>query len=437
MSAAGSLQASQLQPYLVEAEALLAQSRQHEAEWLRQARHNALQVFYKQGYPNTRLEAWKYTRLNLDTKAFHLARPVQVYADALNHLPLLDLSPHRIVLMNGYVDKQLSRIDDLPAYVKVSSLCEEPELVKQTLQQQKPSDGLQALNLGVMQDGVVINIADGHELDVPLHIIHLTETDTPVASHNFNLISVGNNTRATIIESFHCLGGADYFSNSQSVIQLKQGAGLNHYRLQLDAQQAMHVSTREIQQGRDSHFSAFTLSLGGGTVRDALDVQMRGAGAECYLNGLFVANDRQHHDFHINVEHQAPQCLSREFYRGIAAGRGRGVFDGRVLVAAHAQGTDAAMSSKNLLLSAHAEIDVKPWLEIYADDVKCAHGATVGQIDAEALFYLRSRGVDEAEARSLLTFAFVNEVLDKISDVPIKKSLQAVVNTHLALQGAV
>jgi len=431
------------QPYVIEGEERVDHLRLHEPSWLNRLRRAALYDFHQRGFPGGKLEAWKHTRLNhLQRQRYHLAVPPR-HSSYDIALPWLAKAKHRLVMVNGCLNKHLSQFDGMPEGMSIltfrQALERQPELL-QTLwmrQFQAVDDGLKALNLGLINSGVVIQLDDECVLDSPLHIIHLTDVDTPSAAMGLVMLKLGRSAQLSLLESFNGVGGADYFSNTHAVVELANGASMVRYKLQNESPQASHFSLCSVHQAEASQFHSFSLGLGGSLMRDEMAVQLEGAGAECYLNGLFIADEQRHHDFHLEITHQAPNCLSREFYRGIADHRGHGVFDGTVVVKPHAQHSDAVMGTKNLLLSPHAEIDAKPRLEIYADDVKCAHGATVGQVDDAALFYLRSRGLDADGARGLLTFAFVNEVLDKIEDAEIRNALRTVVVAQLPHREAI
>jgi Fe-S cluster assembly protein SufD len=244
-------------------------------------------------------------------------------------------------------------------------------------------------------------------------------------------VVAGEDSQATVVEDYVSLGDVVSFSNAVTELVVGQGSVLSHYLIERESPRAFNVSTLRIQQGRSSSVASHSVLLGGGLVRNNIHPVLAGEGGDCLINGLFMATGRQHMDNYMKVEHAAPHCDSRQFYHGILDGQSRGVFHGRIIVHKGAQKTDAKQTNRNLLLSEEAQIDTKPQLEIYADDVKCTHGATIGQIDEQAIFYLRSRGIAEASARALLLFAFANESLERMKAEGVRKHLEALVTRWL------
>jgi Fe-S cluster assembly protein SufD len=245
------------------------------------------------------------------------------------------------------------------------------------------------------------------------------------------LVIAGARSRATVIESYWGNAGDAYFTNALTEIVLGEGAAIDHYKLQNEAEAASHIALIQVEQGRSSRFASHSFSLGGSLARNELRVTLDGEGAECVLNGLYLAGGKQHLDNTTQIDHAKPHCKSRQLYKGILDGQSRAVFNGRVLVRPDAQKTDAQQTNKNLLLSDEAEVDTKPQLAIYADDVKCAHGATVGQLDEEAMFYLRSRGLPQNLAKSLLTFAFASEMIALVGPESLRSQIRGRVASRL------
>ncbi len=265
-------------------------------------------------------------------------------------------------------------------------------------------------------------------IEKPVNLLYLSGlNDQPFASHPRNLIILSENSQATIIESYIGLDDSDYFTNTVTEVCMKQNAHLQHYKIQQESMQGYHVGNLNIAQAQDSNVESHSISLGGALVRNDIHSCLEATGAEIMMNGLYMATGRQHVDNHTRVDHLKPNTRSHEIYRGVLNDHARGVFNGKVVVHKDAQKTDAVQSNANLLLSDNAEVDTKPELEIYADDVKCAHGATVGQLDQDMLFYLRSRSIDETTAKSLLTYAFAGEVIRKIKLDPVRKRLEYLV----------
>ena len=282
-----------------------------------------------------------------------------------------------------------------------------------------------ALNTAFAEDGAFIHLQRRATARHPIHLVFLSTGAQPdVVSHPRVLLVAEVASRASVVE--HYVGarsGARCFNNAVSEFVLKAGACVEHYKVQIEGDHAFHIANIEVHQAHDSHYSSHLTSFGGRLVRHDVNVRLDAPQARCDLLGLYLATGRQHMDFHTRVDHLLPECASREVYKGVLDGRARGVFNGRVFVHPGAQKSDAHQSNANLLLSPHVEIDTKPQLEIHADDVKCSHGATVGQLDERMIFYLRSRGIEEASARALLTFGFLEEMLENVSIPWLRESL--------------
>jgi Fe-S cluster assembly protein SufD len=286
------------------------------------------------------------------------------------------------------------------------------------------------LNAAFLEDGAFVFVPPGLAVEKPIHLVFLSSRaagPAPSLSHPRNLIVAGRGSQARIVESYGGVPGATYLTNTVTEVALEDGAILDHYKVQRESEAAFHVALMDVRQGRASRFTSRSFSLGGGLVRNDVRQLFAAEGGECVLDGLFVAGGQQHTDTHTVIDHAHPHCTSRELYKGVLDGRARGVFVGRILVREGASKTDAHQTNKNLLLSREALVDSVPQLEILASDVKCKHGSTTGQLDPAALFYLRSRGITEAAARSLLVCAFAGEVVARVA-VP---SLRAGLERHL------
>jgi Fe-S cluster assembly protein SufD len=265
-------------------------------------------------------------------------------------------------------------------------------------------------------------------LQAPIYLLNIsTGSSAPQMAHPRNLIVVEAEAEASVVEDYVSLGGNAFLSNVVTELVAGDNSVVSHYMVEREDRQAYNVSTLRIQQGRTANVASHSVLLGGALVRNNVHPVLAGEGGECLINGLFIGAGRQHMDNYMKVEHQAPHCGSRQFYNGILDDHARGVFHGRIIVHKGAQKTDAKQTNRNLLLSDTAQIDTKPQLEIYADDVKCTHGATIGQIEENALFYLRSRGLPESEARALLLFAFANESLDRMKPGVVRNWLGALI----------
>jgi len=289
-------------------------------------------------------------------------------------------------------------------------------------------DAFAALNTAFIEDGLSVEVPAGAVVETPIYALFITIPGaTPSMNHPRNLIVAGESSQLTIVEDYVSLGEGTSFSNTATELIAGDNASVSHYMIVRESEQAYNFSTLRSQQGRNANVATHSLLLSGALVRNNVHPVLAGEGGECLINGLFMANGRQHMDNYMLVEHASPRCDSRQFYNGILNGRSHGVFHGRIIVHKDAQKTDAKQTNRNLLLSDEAQIDTKPQLEIYADDVKCTHGATIGQVDENALFYLRSRGLDEVSARHVLLLAFANECLDRMNSRQVRNHLERLV----------
>jgi Fe-S cluster assembly protein SufD len=406
-------------------------------EWLLPVRREAMDRFAALGFPTTRDEDWRFT--NLSPIAQTAFRPADVTAckvdvDALEPFAFAGLTAPRVVLVNGRYAPALSALAGLPKGVRVQSLAQamtadrallEGHLARYADFQQ---DTFSALNTALMEDGAFIQIPRGTVVEQPIHVLYVSVPGAePMAMHPRTLIVAGENSQASVVEDYVSLGDGITFSNGLTEMVVGDGSVLDHYLIERESPQAYSVCTLRSQQGRSSNLTSHTLLLGGALVRRNIHPILAGEGGECLINGLFMAKGRQHMDNFMWVEHLSPRCDSRQLYKGVLDDQARGVFHGRIVVHKDAQKTDAKQTNMNLLLSEEAQIDTKPQLEIYADDVKCTHGATVGQIDDDAIFYLRARGIPEASAKALLLFAFAGEVLQRMKVEPVRRHLEELV----------
>ncbi len=383
---------------------------------LQTLRQQAADTYTRTGLPGKRDEDWKYTDISRLTAAlgeswWTTSEPQTV--DINDVAAIEDLDAYRLVFVAGRFQAKQSNI---PAGVQLLPLAEllnsdahEDAHCLFKLDESAPLfNGLLAANSALASDGLCACIREGIKLDKPLYVVHVGNS----TAHVLSGLMLGANAEATLIE--HFVGtdsSAASLSNIATYVRLQDNASLTHYRLQLESDKQLHVGRVEVKQARDSRYTLHAVELGGSLSRADIIINLSEPGASCDLNGLFVGSGRQHIDHHTRIDHNAPHCRSRENYRSVLDGRSHAVFNGKIVVAEGAIKTDSAQSNANLLLSKNAEIDTKPELEIYNDDVKCAHGVTVGQLDKNQLFYLKSRGLPEDEARQLLTFAFADEVL--------------------------
>ena len=400
------------------------------------ARRQAMAAFARSGFPTRRDEDWKYTDLKPIVTGRFDPLPATPGEDddrsALDRLSSLEIVPGapRLVFLDG----QRLADGESPALPRGVHILDQRATWQRIHAIQ--TDGqfrdypLTAVNTAFSPDCTLIRVEANVEVRQPLHLIYLGGTSANSAAHARILIDLGPNSRLSVIQHFAAKEGAGW---TNSVTQATQEAGshLTLYRLQEHAEDHLHTELLDVRLARDAGARLGYVDLGGRLVRSDLRVQLAEAGASCDISGVFLAAQGQHVDNHSRIDHIAPHTTSNEAFRGIVGERGRGVFNGKVVVHAGAQGTDARQSSDNLLLSEHGEVDTKPELEIYTDDVKCAHGATVGDLDAQQLFYLRSRGMDEETARGLLIFAFANALLRRIEVPELRKRVVSAVAGHL------
>ncbi len=416
--------------------------------WLKSLRQEAFDLFAVTGFPTTHDEDWRFTNVSSIAQTnFALGGDAGVSEKDLESFQTSEFAC-RLVFVNGRFAPKLSRIPALPKGVKVGSLAEEiasnPAGLESHLGRYLnfQRDPFCALNTAFIEDGAYVHVPRGVVMEQPIYLLFVsTLGGTPAMDHPRNLILADDNSQSTIVEDYVSLsvgttgegttGEGASLSNAATELVTGDNANVSHYMIVRESDQAYNVSTLRIQQGRSANVSTHSLLLSGALVRNNVHPVLAGEGSECLINGLFMANGRQHMDNYMLVEHASPHCNSRQFYNGILNGQSHGVFHGRIIVHKDAQKTDAKQTNRNLLLSDDAQIDTKPQLEIYADDVKCTHGATIGQVAEEALFYLRSRGLDESSARHLLLLAFANECLDRMHHVAVREHVERLVVGYL------
>jgi Fe-S cluster assembly protein SufD len=409
--------------------------------WTQQLRKAAIARFAELGFPTTRQEEWKYT--NVAPIARTPFRPARRTAsasasDALAAATIPALVCVQLVFLNGHYVPELSIQQALPQGVEVGSLAlalsSRPSWLEAHLARYASFEdqAFVALNTAFMHDGAYIYVPRDSVVDVPIHLVFLSlPHGEAMVSHPRNLLVVEDSAQARVIESYVGLGDDVYLTNAVTEFVLGQNASAEHCKLEWESPSAFHIATLQVQQARSSNFVSHSIALGGALARHDINVALSGEGGENTLNGLFMATDRQHIDNHTRIDHVMPHCTSREFYKGILDGHGRGVFNGKIVVHKDAQQTDAMQTNKNLLLSQDASIDTKPQLEIFNNDVKCSHGSTIGRLDENSLFYLRTRGLGEEDARSLLTYAFASELVNRVTLEPLRTKLNDLVLTWL------
>lgn len=422
-------------------------------QWLQQIKREAFARFWELGFPTLKDEDWRFTNVApIANTEFRLAEAVAIDAEALRGV-IPSWAGIRLVFVNGVFSPELSSPGTASAGVVVMSLAEaiaaSHPLLKEHLAKHEDyrADAFTALNTAFIQDGAFVLVKRGTALENPVYVLYVSTGDTAEMAHPRNLFVAGEQSQATFVEDYVSLSGAGsltrqhgseahpqtsvdgaaFFSNVVTELVAGTDSVVSHFMIEREDESALNVSTLSIDQERNANVDSHSVLVGGALVRNNVHPVLAGEGADCLINGLFVANGRQHMDNYMKVEHASPHCNSRQFYNGILDGHSRGVFHGRIIVHKHAQKTDAKQTNRNLLLSNDAQIDTKPQLEIYADDVKCTHGATIGQMDEEALFYMRSRGIPDAEARRLMLFAFASECLDRVKAGVVRDWLETMV----------
>ena len=411
------------------------------APWLQALRKRALQEFIDRGFPTTAEEDWRYTDLTcVAQRSFDYLdgspqERVNDYGAIVEEQGLQLPNMHALVFVNGIYQPNYSPSQRLPNGVYVGRF---NDLVEQRAEWLERGLGtiadigdccLAALNTAFLNDGAILLTDDDKQLNETLYVLNIAVGHKTTVQPRL-LISLGRGSSATVVE--HYLSTGPSFTNAITEIHCSTGAHLKYCKLQQEHESAYHVAGQHVQLDENSRFHGVNVDLGAQLSRNDLQVELRGKGAETSLHGLFMAQGNGHIDNHTLLDHAAPHCRSREDYRGVLAGKGRGIFNGKVMVQVGAQKTDAELQSRNLLLSQGAEINTKPELEIYADDVKCSHGATTGQLDKDAMFYLQSKGISQLEARGMLVSAFTEEIIEQIGNTELRKPVAAAVEQRLA-----
>ena len=422
-------------------------------DFLQSLRKQGMARFEALGFPTTKNEDWHFTSVaaiaertfravhNSDTQQGERRGESRRKGDATNaagiklsHLERFKFGEndwHTLVFVNGIFSEDLSSYAALGTDVRVSSLARAIESGSETLQRNLgkiakfDQHAFTALNTAFIADGAFVELPADVVVDKPIHLLFVSDGEG--ISHPRNLIVAGHHSHAVLIESYVSVRDSEYFTNAVTEIAVGEGAHIDHYKIQRESESAFHVGTVQAREARDSRLHSFSFATGGLLARTNIYTSLNGDAATCTLNGLYLTDGTQHIDNQTSIEHIAPNCPSHEVYKGVLDGRSHGVFNGKVYVHPEAQKTDGKQSNNNLLLSPTARVDTKPQLEIFADDVKCTHGATVGRLDELAMFYLNSRGIGRETARTLLTYAFAAGVLETIELEPLKKELERMV----------
>lgn len=409
-------------------------------DWLRAIRKDGKARFENLGLPGPKEEAWRNTNLSaIVGTSFHGVdtAPVTIDPDTLPAVARLALGGPRLVFGGCRFDEKLSSVEGLAKRIWIGSLSRAMQEIPDRLQEhlaridEGASAAFHALNGALLDDGAVVIVPDDLTVEAPIEIVYASGASEPTATHPRTLIVVGRNSRCTVVETYVGTGGESYFTNAVSEVLVGDNAHVDHLRIQHEDESAYHIGTAWSRQGRDSRYTAFNIDLGAKLARHDTRAVLNGDGGNINLYGLYLTSGEQHVDNHTILDHARPHCDSRELYKGILAGRSRTIFSGRIIVRQEAQKTDAKQSNPNLLLSNEALAHTRPQLEIYADDVKCTHGATIGRMSDDAIFYLRSRGIGKAEAKQLLIRAYAGEVLEQVPVVPVREVLEAEINGRL------
>lgn len=432
-----------ISPMMKETEPHAEKFRRFETEtkqpaWLVPLREAGMARFCELGFPTPRDEDWRFT--NLAPVAKLPFRPVLkasvhgLTSETIGRFTFGGLAAIRLVFVNGHFAPELSAESLKPAGVQIGSLAaalaDGSTVLQEYLARRSAEDvdSFTALNTAFFQDGAFIHVPAGIVVEVPIHLLFIsTGSETGATSHPRTVILVDARGQATVLENYVSLDSAPSFINAFTELELGESAGLEHCKFQDESPSAFHVAAIHSRLGRGANLLAHSIATGARLSRNNIRTCLAGEGAECVLNGLYVTHGDQLADHHMVVDHAQPHCNSHEYYNGILDDRSKGVFHGRIHVHAGAQKTDAKQTNKNLLLSEHATVDTKPQLEIYADDVKCTHGATIGQLNEESIFYLRARGIGLERARRMLIHAFAGEIIDRIRFAPAREELNHIV----------
>jgi Fe-S cluster assembly protein SufD len=410
-----------------------------ESSWLDRLRQNAMDRFVEVGFPSVKEEEWKYTNVAAIARSnFKPATSSEEARQSDAELKQLDSVPEagssQLVFVDGRLRIDLSSLgavsDQVVAIDLAEALADERygDMVRAQLSRQADYvvNGFTALNTAFIDHGAFVYIPKGVTVAAPIHLLFIARGENTANFPRVLVVAAGN-SNATIIENYLTVEANQYLTNAVVEVVLEEGARLEHYKVQRESSDAFHVATTAVGLGRNSSYDTTTITFGAKLSRHDVVVTMDHEGAECWVDGLYLVTGDQHADTHSMIDHRQPNCTSHQLYKGILDGKSRAVFNGKVFVRHNAQKTDAMQTNKNLLLSNEARVDTKPQLEILADDVKCAHGAAVGQIDQDELFYLETRGIHPDLGRNLLTYGFAEEVIAKIKLDSIRNKLDEAV----------
>jgi Fe-S cluster assembly protein SufD len=406
--------------------------------WVMPLRRAGIERFGAIGFPTLQDEDWRFTNVapiaRLPFRPVFQAPQPDLTQQAITGFTFGGLEANRLVFVNGHYVGALSSLEPQPRGIVISNLAAalatDSTAIQQHVARHAPDkdNAFAALNAAFFQDGAYIQVPAGQTVAAPIHLLFIaTSEETGATWHPRNLVIAGNNSHVTILESYVSTVDTPYFTNAMTDLVLGNGAVVEHCKFQDESPSAYHIAGVHADLGRGCNFISHSIATGARLSRNNIRTHLGGEGVECILNGLYLTRADQLADHHMVVEHAQPHCNSHEYYNGILDGRSKGVFHGRILVRPAAQKTDAKQTNKNLLLSEDAGVDTKPQLEIYADDVKCTHGATIGQLNEEAIFYLRARGLGAETARRMLIHAFAGEIIERVRCAPAREELDKLV----------
>jgi len=406
--------------------------------WLPPRRQIGLANFARLGFPTLQQEDWRFTNVaaiaQLPFKPVTKLSTAGLTKDSIGRFTFASLAASRLVFVNGLFAPELSSVGKLPPGVKVASLAAalaaDSALLEKHLARYANTDAnpFTALNTAFFQDGVFIFVPAGTAVAQPIHLLNIfTATEAGATAHPRNLIIAEANSQLTVLESYVATVDAPYFTNAVTELIAGDNAVVEHLKFQNEAASAFHIAAFHAHLGKTSNVIHHSIAAGAKLSRNNIRTNLAGEGLECILNGLYLTRGEQLADHHMVVEHAQPHCASHEYFNGILDDKSKGVFHGRILVQQAAQKTDAKQTNKNLLLSDDATADTKPQLEIYADDVKCTHGATIGQLNDESIFYLRTRGIGKDTARQMLIHAFAGEIIERVRHTAAREELDKLI----------
>ena len=436
-------QSKEIENYLADQRAFANNGASNAPVWLKDLRSRGIEKFSELGFPTIKHEDWRFTNILPLTKIpfQHAAESAgsAVRRDEISKYIFAPSSTSLLVFINGHFEAKLSDLSGLPEDVVSGSLASymasRGEFIREHLNRDLPlqQHPFAALNTGFIHDGAFVHIPKGRKVAVPIQMLFVSTTrkENSQVSYPRNLLVVAENASATFIESYVSLSEEVHFTNAVTEAFVAREAAVDFVKVQRESEKAFHIGTIQVEQERGSRFTAFSLALGGAIARNDINIIVNGDHCETMLDGLYISANDQLIDHHTFIDHRLPDCSSREIFKGIVTGNSRTVFNGKIFVRREAQKTDSKQTNKNLLLSDTATVDTKPQLEIFADDVKCTHGATVGGLDDASLFYVKSRGIGEDAARAVLTVGFAGEVTNYINNEALRKHVDSLVVERL------